>query len=327
MVIVDVMVPCAGWCLRGDDDEISRQARVPVAPKHEGRFGLMKHALQWLVDTWEHDPSLREPDRLAQRIDVLDRLEEELIERVDQPDESGIQHRAAALGHELAAINNGIYADIRAQIQQGRGADAWTAWLPSPLYGDVSEPHASDESYDYLDTLLSGVLQLREPTEDVAAPGPEMVFYQPTPARHIFDMLARVQLRESDVLIDLGAGMGHVPLLAATYTKAQCIGIELEHAYVVSAQQCADALNLSNLRFIAEDVRAADFSMGTVFYLYTPFTGAIWRNVLDRLEQEAATRPIQLCSLGPCTSLMAAERWLEAAGDVHASRIAIFHSR
>jgi len=56
------------------------------------------------------------------------------------------------------------------------------------------------------------------------------VLYQPTPARLIFNLLEETRLTANDVLVDLGSGMGHVPLLAAICTPAHCIGIEVEQA-------------------------------------------------------------------------------------------------
>jgi predicted RNA methylase len=282
----------------------------------------MKRALQWLVDACEADASLRESDRWRQRIDVLDRLEDALGEEGD----AVLQQRARALCDELDVINHRIYQEIRQEIQQTHTTRALMKWVPSPLFDDGADRHVSGERYDELDALLDGVLQLQEPVSDIAALDPEMVFYQPTPARHIFDMLGRVQLEESDVLVDLGSGMGHVPLLAAICTRARGVGVELESAYVTRAQQCASALNLAHVRFVAQDVRSADLSEGTVFYLYTPFTGAIWRSVMDRLAQEAAKRALRICTLGPCTTLMAGEPWLKATGSLHADRIAVFRS-
>jgi hypothetical protein len=171
------------------------------------------------------------------------------------------------------------------------------------------------------------VLAFEEPGEGIAALAPEMVFYQPTPARHIFEAIRRLPLEENDVLIDLGSGLGHVPLLAAVCSRARCVGIELEAAYVACAQRCATALNLAHAHFFHQDARAADFSDGTVFYLYTPFTGTLLRSVLQRLAQEATRRPIRLCTLGPCTAVVADETWLTPIGDVLADRISVFSSR
>jgi hypothetical protein len=286
----------------------------------------MKSSLALLVDGCESDPSLHEPDRLQQRIEALDRLEDEWIEAGDRLDDAMLRRRVQVICDELQAINDRIYQDIRRDIQQGNQGNALMKWVPAPLFPDMPDHRINGESYDYLDALLNGVLQCQEPGPDIATLAPEMVFYQPTPARHIFDLLHRLELGENDVLIDLGSGLGHVPLLAAIRTRARCVGVEQEAAYVASAQQSADALHLVNARFIAQDVRSADLSEGTVFYLYTPFTGTIWRSVMDRLQRAAEKRAIRICTLGPCTSLAAEEPWLKAPGHLHADRIAVFRS-
>jgi hypothetical protein len=81
------------------------------------------------------------------------------------------------------------------------------------------------------------------------------------------------------------------------------------------------------VRFIRGDARAADFSDGTVFYLYTPFIGTILRDVLNSLRQEADRREIRICTFGPCTRVVAEERWLSAIGAPETDRIGIFRSR
>jgi predicted RNA methylase len=92
------------------------------------------------------------------------------------------------------------------------------------------------ESYDYLDELVSGILRFVKPDGRIAQLPARMVSYQPTPARHIFDLIGRAQLAERDVLIDLGSGLGHVPLLASICTGTRSIGIELDAAYVNCAR-------------------------------------------------------------------------------------------
>jgi predicted RNA methylase len=137
--------------------------------------------------------------------------------------------------------------------------------------------------------LISGVLRFEEPYAEVVRLASGMVSYQPTPARHIFDLIGRTALTERDFLIDLGSGLGHVTLMASICTSANCTGIELEPSYVDCARRSARSLNLNNVKFIRGDARAADLSDGTVFYLYTPFIGAILRDVLNSLRQEAAS--------------------------------------
>jgi hypothetical protein len=59
------------------------------------------------------------------------------------------------------------------------------------------------------------------------------------------------------------------------------------------------------------DARAADYTDGTVFFLYTPFTGRLLQAVLARLEAEARTRPITIATYGACTSDVAQQPWLQ----------------
>jgi hypothetical protein len=42
-----------------------------------------------------------------------------------------------------------------------------------------------------------------------------MVPYQPTPVRHILHLIAAAMVAEDDVFVDLGSGLGHVPLLVS----------------------------------------------------------------------------------------------------------------
>jgi len=154
-----------------------------------------------------------------------------------------------------------------------------------------------------------------------------MVFYQPTPARHIFEMFERTALGPDDVLIDLGAGLGHVPMLAAIATPARAIGVEIEPAYVACAQRAADSLRLGRASFMEGDARDADLSEGTVFYLYTPFSGQMLRGMLDRLAERARDRPIKVCSFGPCSMIVAEEAWLHTTDPIHTERLVLFQSK
>jgi hypothetical protein len=273
----------------------------------------MTCALLSLVEELEQDRSLLEPDRLRDRLEALDRLEAYLLYDSNC-------HRASALYDRLEAANFDLYQTIRREIQRGAGPDVLLPWAHE-------SGHAHGEGYDYLDELIIGVLQFEEPGSEGATLAAEMVPYQPTPARHIFDLIGRTALTERDVLVDLGSGLGHVALLASICTSARSIGIELEPAYIDCARQSAQGLNLTNVTFIEQNARTADLSTGTVFFLYTPFNGTILRTVLDSLEREAASRRIRICTFGPCTPTIAEEQWLETTGVLATDRIAVFYSR
>jgi len=101
-----------------------------------------------------------------------------------------------------------------------------------------------------------------------------------------------------------------VALLVGLLTDAQVRGIEFEPAYCAYAQERAHSLNLSRVTFHNVDAREADYTDGTFFFLYTPFTGRILQAVLARLETEARTHPITIATYGACTRDVAQQTWL-----------------
>lgn len=260
---------------------------------------------------------LTRPERVLERIEALDAIDRFLA--LSDTADAALFARAKAVVGQLEAINAALYRSIRADIRLGRGAASLL-----PLAASAEPPEG--DGYDALDELVGGVLDFDAPRPQATTLSAEMVAYQPTPARHVFDMLARTRLDKDDVLVDLGSGLGHVPLLAAICTRARAIGVELEAAYVACARQVATGLGLAGVDFRQQDARTVDFGSGTVFYLYTPFRGAVMRDVLDRLRMEAARRELRICTFGPCTPVVAREAWLSTGDEPCTDRIVIYRS-
>ena len=288
----------------------------------------MPDSIERLISQWESDDSLLEANQLRLRTEVLDRLDAYFpdtdLHRTDTGSTTSELHRrVSAIRARLEAANSLLYQSIRLEIQQGIRPAAFVRILQQ----SNSDTPARGNSYDYLDELTAGVLQLDEPAEAPVHTGPEIVPYQPTPARHIFALVALAAISERDVLLDLGSGLGHLTLLVSACTGARCIGVELEPGYVASARQCAQRLNLSKVSFQETDARDADLSLGTVFYLYTPFSGSILQAVMNSLRRQAALRRIKICTFGPCTYAVSQEPWLEAMMTPETDRITVFLSR
>jgi hypothetical protein len=289
--------------------------------------------LQNLVEESGADGSLAESDRFRDRIEALDRLDAYDLDlhfssaRTDKG-EAELYRRAIALRTKLEAGNFRLYENIRDSIRRGAGGKVLLRYAAEASAETAQRRNTSDDgdSYDYLDDLISGVLRFAVDDTPKADLSSEMVAYQPTPARHVFEMICLTKLVAEDLFIDLGSGLGHVPLLIATCTDARAIGIELEPSYVQCARRCAAELNATRATFLAQDAREAHLSSGTVFYLYTPFRGAILRTVLDRLRAEANTREIRVCTFGPCTPTVAAESWL-SRDMAESGHISVFRSR
>jgi hypothetical protein len=279
----------------------------------------------------EADSSLFLPSQLRERLIALDDLDAGFggfdSEDSTRCTDSRLHQRAKALRTRLEVANAELYQSVRSDIVRGGQPRTLLHWLEDSAGQNESKGPLPGLGFDCRDELLSGVLQLREPSEPNFEPSPEMVFYQPTPVRHILHLIAATALAEDDVFVDLGSGLGHVPLLVSMVTGAQSLGIEVQAAYVASARECAQSLRLSRVRFIPQDAREADLSSGTVFYLYSPFNGSILTDVLSALRMESTRRSIKICSLGPCTRTVANEAWLKTSTLPDTGRITVFDSQ
>jgi Histone methylation protein DOT1 len=300
-------------------------ATIQIPRKDEIECHTDLHALLCAL---EGDASLFLPDQLRERLIALDSLDAGFggFDDSARCTYSRLYERAKALRIRLEAANSELYRSVRSDIARSGQARALLQWLKDSASDNEPRSPFPGLGFDYRDELVSGVLQLLEPTEPNLQPSPEMVPYQPTPVRHILHMIATAAVAEDDVFVDLGSGLGHVPLLVSMVTGAQSLGIEVEAVYVASARKCAQSLHLSRVQFIAQDARDADVSHGTVFYLYSPFKGSILADVLSTLRRESMRRSIKICSLGPCTHRVSNETWLKAGALSDTGRIAVFES-
>ena len=274
---------------------------------------------------------LLEPEWLMMRLRLLDTLDAligdlDLRDITDARDLQLIQ-RAKALRLQLEAANDTIYDAAHAEIKLLGRSPTLEAWLYELLGKRESVKPQPGLGFDLLDEIVCGVLQLRGPNGGGPLLSCEMTPYQPTPARHILDLIAGCGFVKSDVLVDLGAGLGHVPLLVSILTGIPALGVEVQPDHAASAQEAALRLNLGRVAFIAEDARTADLSVGTVFYMFTPFIGSILMSVLDRLHKQSKTRQIKVCTLGPCARIVQDQTWLRMDEPPVTGRVAIFRSR
>ena len=132
---------------------------------------------------------------------------------------------------------------------------------------------------------------------DRSSPGEHLLGYHASGVAAVVRALAAVPVVRDDVVIDLGSGLGRVPILAALLTGATARGVEIQSALVERARACAASVGV-DVRFDAADARDAAIDDGTVFYLYTPFVGPVLDAVLERLRAIASQRAIVVCALG-----------------------------
>jgi hypothetical protein len=273
--------------------------------------------LSSLIDDLAADPGWHAPAAFATRAAAIDLIDLYLVGV--EPGEA--RDAAERLIDTMDVIDRTLFDDLRESIRLGQGRAALSPWVPDEVL--------PGEHYDVLDALLTGVLRIGEPGIDRASSLPEMMPYQPSPARHIVDGIRRASISIDDIVLDLGSGLGHVPMLVHLLTGARARGVDRETAYVDSATRAASAMALGEVAFSAGDARDADLADVDVFYLFTPFLGTVLRDVLARIEVEAASRPVRVIVLGPCARTFARMGWLRSDDpDPSATdRIVVFRSR
>jgi hypothetical protein len=268
----------------------------------------------------ERNAALHKEANFDSRTEALDYLEFHILDRIagllQAPNPPTglllLQQRAEAVKRQLEAIDAALFQRLRADIRMGRCRGASLLALISTYVwrgasGDQAQPEIG---YDNLDVFTNNLFpDLAFPSETQERE-PEMVFYQKTPARIIFELVEKAQLTSADILYDLGSGLGYVPMLVNLLSGATTKGVEVEPAYCAYASACAAELNLPRVTFIQADARTANYFDGTVFFLYTPFEGHMLQEVLERLRAEAQSRSITLFTYGPCTLHIAQQDWL-----------------
>ena len=286
--------------------------------------------LQRLLHDLRTGMNLLLPEQLAKRLTALDELDAIIgdldLDALHALPEPELIARAMVLRCEFEAANEMIYQAARAEIAALGNSPVMNHWLMQLVSDGDAEGPRPGRSFDLLDEFVSGVLQICRPGGTTVLPSPEMAAYQPTPARHILDLVAACNFSKDDVLVDLGSGLGHVPLLVSIVTGIRTLGIEVQPSYVASAQGTARELNLSRVSFAAEDARMTDLSNGTVFYMFSPFWGSILTDVLCQLHKQSQQRSIKVCSLGPCNRILQGQTWLRATERTEKGRIAVFKS-
>ncbi len=283
------------------------------------------------LDAMEADASLWVPRDLDARSRALDELAflQELFRVRGLGPEDSLVARARALQRGLEQVDEQLYERIRGRIRsRNYTPDGLRRELERYARVPSSRPGSLITGYDVLDVLVHGLFLSRPTPEETFARSPEMVQYEATPARAVLAMIDDAQIGREDVFYDLGAGLGHIVLLVHLLTGAEACGVEVDPAFCAYARATAEELAISGVRFIADDAQRADYDRGTVFFLFTPFRGAVLRAVLDRLEEQAVRRPIRVCTYGTCTYDVADAGWLQVQdpGMVHEFRLAVFRA-
>jgi hypothetical protein len=286
------------------------------------------------IEAIEGDTALLEESNFSNRAEAIDDIEFTIIDRIDgllttQSTEEllSLKEHAERLRQQLEAVDTAMFQRLRAGIRAGGCRGAALRELIHHYVGHDSNTRRHDQpGYDSRDAFINGLLLTHPLPTETRDREEEMVFYQQTPARIILELAEHTS--RDDVFYDLGSGLGQVSILVHLVSDATTRGVEFEPAYCDYARASVAALDLSFVQFINTDARTADYSDGTIFFLYTPFTGKMLDDVLKRLYEISRSRTIRLFTYGPCTPQVSQQEWLrcvEGNGE-HIYRLGAFIS-
>jgi predicted RNA methylase len=263
----------------------------------------------------EQRPALLHAEGCVERAEALDFIDFHFTHGLAEAGPETVEtlallDRAERLRRALEQADRAFTSELRERLRTGDCSGGELSELLGRFHERSTGPTGA--TYDFSDGFVNAVLGFDETTfRPQVELTPEMVFFQATPVRCVLELVTRAGITDADVFFDLGCGTGKVLMLVALLTGAAAVGVELEPAYCDFARARVEALGLRRVQLRNEDARRADYSSGTVFFMFHPFTGALLEAVLQRLRAQTEGRSIRLCTLGRCTFAVAQEEWLE----------------
>jgi len=269
------------------------------------------------IRAFEQNAALYIETNFSERTDALDFIDFHIIDRIEglptNNNLAALKRKAEHIKCKLEKINVLLFARLRENIRDGvyTGSSFKKMIEKYNGYAIADSQQLNKIGYDDLDVFINGLLSNEPVPEPTRSLTPEMVFYQKTPARAVLEMTELLQFTDHDVFVDIGSGLGQATMLVNLLTGVASIGIEFESAYCDYAETCASQLNLHGVSFINTDALEADYSCGTIFFLYTPFGGTMLQDVLEILHNEAWKKAIKIVTYGPCSAVITQQTWLE----------------
>ncbi|MBS1690300.1 MAG: class I SAM-dependent methyltransferase, partial [Bacteroidetes bacterium] len=240
--------------------------------------------IQACLEVIENTSFLYKKESFEYRVETIDFIDffildqiEVLLQKTNQTDElPALKYLAEQVKCKLEAANIELFRELRNDIQnKGYTGEGFKSMVHKYLNFDLDAGEQENLiGYDNLDIFINSLLSFQDIPEVSKDLEPEMVFYQKTPARIVFELVEKSLFINDGVFFDLGSGLGQVAILVNLLTGITTKGVEFEPAFCEYASACAEQLNLPNVRFINEDARKADYSEGTAFFMYTPFKGS-----------------------------------------------------
>jgi SAM-dependent methyltransferase len=129
---------------------------------------------------------------------------------------------------------------------------------------------------------------------DVPDEGPDLprgcTPYLPCSVDALLRIVEQAPVHSSDVFVDVGSGLGRAATFVHLLTGAGAIGLEIQSALVVAGRHLARRLDVSRVSTVHGDAAklVGLIRIGTVFFLYCPFSGDRLVKVLADLEPHRA---------------------------------------
>ncbi|MCA9558002.1 MAG: hypothetical protein KC583_05485 [Myxococcales bacterium] len=137
----------------------------------------------------------------------------------------------------------------------------------------------------------------------IPADGPALprgcVPYLPSGVAALRALIDAAAIGPADVVVDVGAGVGRAVVALHLLTGAAAVGVEVQPALVAEAKTLAAGLGLEAVSWLEGDAadHTAALAVGTVFFLYCPFSGPRLAAWLDALEPAVRGRRVHLGAL------------------------------
>jgi Precorrin-6B methylase 2 len=133
--------------------------------------------------------------------------------------------------------------------------------------------------------------------EDLGLADKGRCHYAPSSWMTVHRIAKMIPFTTDDVFVDFGSGKGRQIVLAARYFSfKRVIGVELSEALNDIARSNVERnrkrLKCTNIEIVTTDVLEYEIPLDmTIAYFYSPFTGDLFRSVIDRIESTLAHRP------------------------------------
>ena len=126
----------------------------------------------------------------------------------------------------------------------------------------------------------------------------------------------------TDVVYDVGSGMGRILCVFARQRVRKCVGVELFEPLCEIARKNADRLRgrKSPIEIICDDAARVDMSDGTIYLMFNPFGPETMRDVIENVQRSLSTNPRAITIVyynALYESVLEVGSWLERYYDFH----------